>query len=158
MDVFGLGRDPILGEPPECLLDQIEFGIEMAGAVLECQIGQNRRITPGRNELRGWHQGIDANAPQRFPAPDPRREVCNDVGDEDAGQAGLQVTLGSIVDHRSGGFDRSCGMGQVIGQDLVGIDRARFGQLPGSGTDHPGSGFDRRHSPLKIWFGHGTRQ
>jgi hypothetical protein len=154
VDVLGMGGHLLLGEAAERVLDQLELAVEVTGTVVVGQLGQGGRVSPLGHEGPGRIQGPGFHRPQRFPAPELGCQIGDNVGDEHAGQTGFQVTLGSIVEHRPGCFDGGGGMGQVVGQDLVGVDRAGLGQLTG-GCSHHGSGcFDGRGCVLKIGFAH----
>ena len=46
-------------------------------------------------------------------------QVVDHVGGEGTGEAGFEVALGAVVEHRPGGGDLGGGVGQVVGQHLV---------------------------------------
>ena len=70
---------------------------------------------------------------RRRPTPPPGRSVraarsASGVGHEGAGQAGLGVAPGAVVQGGPGGGHRRGGVGQVVGHHLVGVDPAGCGQ------------------------------
>ena len=84
---------------------------------------RGRRGTPGRGRSRGT-DGRPASAPGSTPqsclaAQHAGREVVDDVGDERARDAGLDVALGAVVEQRPGGLDRRRRRGRGRRQHLL---------------------------------------
>ena len=118
------GRDLVLGEAPERVLDQLEVLVEVAGAGLVGQRGQEGRVPVGGHELAGAVEGAGLDAPLGLAAVELAGQVVDGVGDEGAGDRRLDVALAAVVEHRPPGLDGGGGVGQLVGDDLVGIDAA----------------------------------
>ena len=91
--------------------------------------GQERRVAVGGDEGAGAVERAGLDAPRRLAAEELGGQVGDGVGDEGAGDAGLVVALGAVVEQRAGGLDRGGGVGEVVGEDLVGVDRPGGGEV-----------------------------
>ena len=70
-------------------------------------------------------------------------QIVDDVGGERAGDGGLLVTLGAVVEQHPGGRRRSCGMGDVVGEHLVDVRTAGVAQRVDASGDHLVGGGDQ---------------
>lgn len=68
------------------------------------------------------------------------------VGDEGACDACLLVPSLSIVEDGPGALDRRCGVREVVGDDLVGVEVAVGGKLPEGVLDNRAGSLHCRHS------------
>jgi hypothetical protein len=68
-------------------------------------------------------------------AQDAGRHVVDGVGDERAGDAGLDRALVAVLDDGPGDVDGGGGVGQVIGDRLVVVQAALAGEVAGGGGD-----------------------
>ena len=57
---------------------------------------------------------------------------------------GLDVALGAVVEQRPGRLDRGRGVGEVVGEDLVGVDVAGGGEVLEGMLDDRAGGLDCR--------------
>ena len=146
MDVLGLGGDDVRGERAERVLHQLHVGVEVAGARRLGEGGDELRVAEALEERMRLAQRCRLDAPQPLPAGETGDQVVHDVGREGAGDARLDVTLGAIVEQRP--RRRRCrrGVGEVVGDDLLGVGTTRLRNVAGSGGDHAvdeGEGFGR---------------
>ena len=113
--------DLVVGEGPERVLHHLEVGVEVPGP----GPAPARRGTPGRGTRRGRARprpSVGGHAPQRLPAQQPGGQVVDHVGDEGAGQAGLDVALARRSRASSRAVATGCGgVGQVVGEHLLGV-------------------------------------
>ena len=123
VDVLGDRADLLVGEAPEGVLHQLEVGVEVAGAAAVGQRGQERRLAVGGDELAGVVERAGLDAPLGLAAEQLGGQLGDGVGDEGAGHRGLDVALLAVGEHRPAGLDRGRGVGQVVGQHLLGVDR-----------------------------------
>ena len=160
VDVLGHGPDALLGEAPERVGDHLEVAVEVTRTVEAGQAGQERRVAVAGHEGERLGQRTRRRPPPRLPAQHLGRGVPHRVGDEGAGDAGLDVALGPVVERGPGRLDRGRGVGQVVGDDLVGLHcltGALAGQVAGGAVDHrPGQG-DGGCGGVEVSVGHAER-
>ena len=66
VNLFGHGRDLVLGEAPERCRHHVEVSVEMPGSRVDGQVGEPGRIPVGLDECPGAGQRVAANPPGRF--------------------------------------------------------------------------------------------
>ena len=138
MNVLGPGTQLLLGEPVECLSHQSEVGVQMSLALDSTKSGQEKRIAVIAHEgLRRFHPR-PGGVPRRFPSDRASGQVGEHVSHEGTGDAGFVAALFSVFQGGPGCPDPRCRMGQVVGQDLLGLD------VPGAGQAPRRAGHDRR--------------
>jgi hypothetical protein len=154
VDVLGDRADLVLREPAERVLDELEVAVEVARAVLPGERREERRIAIGREELARLVEGAHVYAPRVLAPEHPRREVVHRIGHERARDARLDLALGAIVEQRACDLDRGGRVCEVVGQDLVVVDRARRGECTGAGGDGAVGDVDRRGGAGEIGRAH----
>ena len=103
------------------------------------QRGEERRVAVRAPRSPGASSSASpVDAPLGLAPEQLRRELGDGVGDERAGERGLDVALGAVVEHRAAGLDRRRGVGQVVGQHLLGVDRRSAEAADGTGDDLAG--------------------
>ena len=159
VDVLGPGGDAVLGEAAEGVLHHLEVGVEVAGAGVVGQVGQELRIAVAAHEVPGAVERRPGRPPQPVPSEDAAGHVRSGVGHERSGEAGLVVALGPVVQQRPRRLDRGGGVGQVVGEDLLLVDRAGPGRPQGLDAlaDHARRRLDDRSGFLEIDVSHGRR-
>ena len=82
------------------------------------------------------------------------REFGHRVGDERARDACFEVALRAVVEQRASRLDRGGGVGEVVGDDLVVVDRAG-GRGGANATVHDAlRGVDRRRGRSEVGGSH----
>jgi hypothetical protein len=127
VDVLGDGLQLVVGEASEGVLHHLEVAVEVAGPRL-VDAGQELRCSVCGQEVTSAVEGPGLHAPGLLLGEDLARQVAHCVGDEGAGDASLDVTLGAVVEESLGGGHRGSRVGQVVGEDLVVVDRAGGGE------------------------------
>ena len=129
VDVLGDRLQLLVGEAAERVLHELEVVVEMAGAVV---VGERRRGTPGSRYVAtkgAARRARRARCPTSASRPnDLGRQLGDGVGDERAGDAAFEVALGAVVEQRPCGLDGGGGVGEVVGEDLVVVDRSGGGE------------------------------
>ena len=119
VDVLRDRLDLLLGERPERVLHHLEVRRQMARPGRGRQRCDERRVAKRLQEGVGVAQRRDLEAPEVFPAGHLGDQVVHCVGDEGAGEPGLRVALGGVVEHRPGRLDGRRRVGQVVRHHLV---------------------------------------
>ncbi len=130
VDVLGDRADLVLGEAAEGVLHQLEVVVEVAWARrVVGQRGQERRGAVGGDELREWRRGRRARRPTR---PRGRSSLPARSGTASATnaqvEARLDVALGAVVEQARRRLDGGRGVGEVVGEHLVGVDATLGGR------------------------------
>src|SRR6188472_653264 len=81
--------------------------------------GEEGWVAVGGAEGSSAVEGIGLDAPGGFAAEELAGELADGIGDEGAGDLGLELAVGSVVEHRTGGLDGGGRMGEVVAEDLV---------------------------------------
>lgn len=124
MDVFGDGDDAVVGEAAEGLGDQLQVFVEVPRGVDLGERGDRVGRAVRGDELTGRVECAVPDAPELLAPVDARREVVHGVGDVRAREPRLGLALGAVVEHHTaGGYGRG-GVGDVVGEHLVVVDRA----------------------------------
>ena len=93
VDVFGDGRDLLVGEGPETVLHQLEVRIEVARARRRGQFGLEVRTPVAGEEVACPASGASSSNPHGLAPDETAPEVVQRLGDEGAREAGLDVAL-----------------------------------------------------------------
>ena len=156
VDVLGDGRDLVLGEAAERVLHHLEVGVEVAGA---------RRRRPGRRGTRGrgrWRTNV-AGAVEGAGLDAPLRLAAEQLGRR--GRATASATKAQVMrglERRpwrrsraatAAGLDRGGGVGEVVGEHLVGVGRRRPRRAPSTPASTTVRGRSRRRSPRRLEVG-----
>ena len=134
VDVLGDRLDLVLGEAAERVLHHLHVAVEVAGALLVGELGEELGGAVGADERQRIGEGVGLDAPLVLTTEDADGDVVDGVGDEGAGDAGLDVALPAVVEDGAGVLDGGGGVGQVVDRGLVGV-------LVG-GREVAGGGFD----------------
>ena len=107
----------------------------MPGPLLHGKVGEHRRsaVRPHERQRRVHAAGL--GPPLVLPPERAGQQVVHGVGHEGAGQDGLDLTPGAVVERGPGTLDRRGGVCQVVGEDLVLVGPADGRQVPGGGVD-----------------------
>jgi hypothetical protein len=132
VDLLGHRADLLLGEPSEGVLDELEVRVEVPRALHAAQRAEVLGRPVGAHEVGGGVEGGRFDPPRVLTPEHPRRKLMNGVGHEGTGDPCLVLSLLPVSEDRRGVLDRGRGMGQVIGRNLVRLDVARRGQMPGA--------------------------
>ena len=133
--VLGHRLHLLLGEAAEGVLHHLEVAVQMAWALLAGQRRQELGGAKGAHEVVRGGQGVRLDAPLLLAAEGAGDDVEDGVGREGAGQDGLDLTPGAVVERGPGTLDRRGGVCQVVGEDLVLVGPADGRQVPGGGVD-----------------------
>jgi hypothetical protein len=153
VDVLGDRADLVLGEAPERVLHELEVVVEVAGAGA-LDRGQELRGPVGRHERAGGVERVRRDAPVGLAPVELGRHVGHGVGGEGAGDRRLLVALGAVVEQRTGGLDRGGRVGEVVGHDLVVVDRSCGGEVCQALMDDLAGELDGGRSGVQIGRGH----
>ena len=131
MDVLGLRGDDVGGERAERVLDQLHVGVEVARARRLGERGDELRVAEALEERVRLAQRRRLDAPQPLPAGEAGDQVVHDVGGEGARDARLDVALGAVVEQRPRRRRGRRGVGEVVGDDLLGVGTTASAQRGG---------------------------
>ena len=106
----------------------------MAGPLGSARAARNAGCAEGGQELTGLVEGAGVDAPLGLAPEHLGRQVGDRVGDEGAGDRRLELALGAVGQQGPAGSDRGGGVGEVVGDDLVLVDRSGGGQRPRGGV------------------------
>ncbi len=151
--MLGMRLDHLLGEAAERVGHHLHLAVEVAGAGLLRERGDELRRPELLEERVSSLQRSDLDAPRRFAAGDAGDEVVHHVGGEGAGDGGLLRTLCSVVEQRAGGFHLGGGVRQVVGEQLVHIGPAVGGQVANTLADDTAGKVDDVGGSSKIGCG-----
>ena len=115
----------LLGETVERLAHQLEVLAEVPRPLVAARRGQHRRLAlrpPGKRTAGVAQPGSTPQSASR-PATLPG-EVGHHVGHERSGDGRLDVPLLAVVEGGPGRAHRGRGVGEVVRDDLVGVDPA----------------------------------
>jgi hypothetical protein len=154
VDVLGDRADLVVGEAAERVPHQLEVVVEVAGPGAVDR-RQERRIAKGRHEQPRIVEGGGVDAPGTLPPVQPSRHVGHRIGGEGARDRCLLVARGAVVEERPGGLDGGGGMGEVVGHDLVGIDRAGGGEMAEGAPYDVAGGLDGGRGGVDVGRSHG---
>ena len=125
---------------------ELEVGVEMAVAL---DAAQRRPGTPGRGS--GVTKCVAGVEPVRRSSPTPLRarriraaRSASTSATKAQAMRASSSPVGAVGEGGPGRPHPGGGMGQVVGQDLVGVEVARVGQRPGRPRDHDGRPGRRR--------------
>ena len=149
MHVLGDRLDLVLGEAAEAVLHHLEVAVEVAGTLLAQKRRQVLGGPVGGHERAGAGQRILGHAPRRLPSDHLDHEVIDRVGDERARDAGLDVTLGAVVKDGPGVLHGRGGVGEVVGDDLIGVE-VGAAQVGGRCLDDPLGQVDGRGGGSEV--------
>jgi hypothetical protein len=155
--VLGPRHDLLVGERPERVLHHLVVVVEVAGPWRLGQRGEERRVPIGGQERMGVTQGCHVDAPQMLPSGHLGDEVVHHVGGERTGDAGLHIAPGAVVQQRASGLHCGGGVGEVVGQYLVGVGSTGFGEVPHPLVHHGLGQFDDVGSSGQIGVAHGPQ-
>jgi hypothetical protein len=149
VDVFRHRPDLVVGEPPERVLHHLEVVVEVArpGPV---DRGQELGVPVGGHERPGGVEGAGVDAPRRLPPEQPGGDVGHGVGGEGAGDPGLLVALGPVVEQRAGRLDRGGRVGQVVRDHLVVLDGPGGGEVGDGPADDVTRDVDGRGRSVQV--------
>ena len=102
VDVLGDRLELLVGEAAEGVLHQLEVVVEVAGALLPGERGEERRVAVGGAEGAGAVEGAGLDAPRGLAAEELAGQLADGVGDEGAGDLRLELAVGAVVEHRAG--------------------------------------------------------
>ena len=141
--VLGLRGDDVGGEGAERVLHELHVGVEVPWPGRLGEPGEELGVAVRREERVGAVERVRLDAPQRLAPGESRDQVVHRVGDERAGDAGLGVALAAVVEQRPRRRRRRAGVGEVVGEHLLGVGSTELGEAPnGSGDDAVGQGDD----------------
>ena len=155
VDVLGDGADLVVGEATEGVLHHLEVVVEVAGAGA-LDRGQERRVAVGGDHVAGAVERAGLDAPRGLAAEELGGHVRQGLGCEGARDRGLLVALGAVVEQGAGGLDRGGRMGQVVGDDLVVLDRTRGGEVGESPLHHVAGEVDGGRGGVEVGRAHGA--
>ena len=124
VDVLGLRGDDVVGEGAERVLHHLHVGVEVARPA---RLGEAATNAGSRYVARnGWAAPSGAGStPHSSSRPaSAGDQVVDHVGGERAGDAALGVALAAVVEQRPRRGRGRRGVGEVVGEDLVGIGPA----------------------------------
>lgn len=93
-------------------------------------------------------------APQALTAAQPGDQIVDHVGGEGTGDPRFDVTLAAVVEQRSCRFHLGCGVGQVVGEGLVGIGAPAVTEVADCCADNSLSEIDDIGGGVQIGNGH----
>jgi len=97
----------------------------MPGPLLTRERGQERRIPVGGDEWKSGVEGAGLGRPLLFSSEDLAGQVLHGVGDESTRQPGLEcavLAVLAVLEHALGELHGGRCVGDVVGDDLAGID------------------------------------
>ena len=124
MDVLGVRAHLLLGEAVERLAHQLEVAAEVARSLDLRQGGQGGRVPARRHEVGGGRAPPGLHAPPRLATRHPTDQVGHHVGHERGGQELLGLAEGAVGERGARRGDGGSPVGQVVGDDLIGVDAA----------------------------------
>ena len=125
VDPLGDRTDLVLGEAAEGVLHHLEVVVEMSGALtLGGQRSEEIRSPEAGTEGPCGVEGTRVDPPGVLATEQLAGYVVDDIGAECAGDAGLDISLGAVVEQVLGRGDCGCGVCKVVGDDLVVVHRA----------------------------------
>ena len=116
-----------VGEAPERVGHHLEVGVEVAGSTagpggLFAEFGKEGGRPELPNERHRRIEGTRLEAPLALPAEDTGGDVEGRIGNERTRQACFERALVAVVDDGAGVLDCGGGVGQVVGNLLIGLD------------------------------------
>ena len=142
MDVFGVSANHLFAETAEGVLHHLVIVVEVAWAGAGSKRGEQLRIAIGGNERLVRGELGEMHRPELLATNQSAGQVVHHVGDECARDGCLEVTLGAVVDERASRFERCARMGQVVGERLLTLRSARFGETLNRTSQKCGHAFD----------------
>ena len=124
VDVLGDRLELVLGEAAEGVLHQLEVVVEVPGALLPGERGEEGRVAVGGAEGAGAVEGADLDAPRGLAPEEPAGQLADGVGHEGAGDLRLELAVGAVVEHRVRRLDGGGGVGEVVAEHLVDVGPA----------------------------------
>ncbi len=122
VDLLGDRHDLVFGEPAKGVLHHLKVVAQVAGAVGVGQRGEEVRCPVGGHKVPGAVERIGGDTPLGLPAEQLGTQLGQRIGDERGGNQALVVALGAIVEQPPAAHQRGGGVGDVVGQHLVGVD------------------------------------
>jgi hypothetical protein len=156
VDVLGDRLELLVGEAAEGVLHHLEVVVEVTGASL-VDAGQELGGPEAGQEVPGTVERSRRYAPVGLAPEQLAGQLTDGIGHEGAGDTPFDVPLGAVVQQALGRGDRSGGVGQVIGEDLVVVDRTSGGQATGGGFHDARGDFGDGGGSGEIGCGHGAR-
>ena len=127
--VLGDRADLVLGEAAERVPHELEVVVEVVGARAvrrpSASASRNCGVAVRGDERRGRRRGRRARRPTCASRPTSRRRRRRPRRRRRRGRARLDLAVLAVVEHDAGDLDRGRGVGEVVGEDLVLVDRAR---------------------------------
>jgi hypothetical protein len=157
VDVLGDRLELVVGEAPERVLHELEVVVEVARALLAGERREERRVAVGAAEVARAVEGAGLDPPHGLPAEQPAGQLPDGVGDERAGDLGLELAVGAVVEHRASGLHRRRGVGEVVAEHLVLVGAATRLERAGAGIDDPTGEIHGLRRGGEVRGGHGGR-
>ena len=129
VDVLGDRPQLLVGEAAERVLHHLEVLVEVARTLHVGELGEERPDRDARRRSRAPARASPDRCPRRPPARRawPASSAIASATNAHVMRASI-VAFGAVVEQRACRLDRGGGVGHVVGEDLVVVDRSGAGE------------------------------